>query len=95
MADKDSDSGAGPKVQFAFAIEAPMLNYLAVRKTSNNRHEFFFSEDADQAICFGTEPEAFKIMMAVKLLAPSVFEYGSCGEAKTVDIGFVAEQADG
>ncbi len=74
---------------FRWLIEAPGQRYLAARKLGN--HEFHWTQDHDKAIAFRSEAQADMTMMAIRDLAPSLFDFErTLGNAKAVEHAWMA-----
>lgn len=73
---------------FRWLIEAPGQRYLAARKLGN--HEFHWTQDHDKAIAFRDEAQADMTMMAIRDLAPALFDFErTLGNAKAVEHGWM------
>lgn len=69
---------------FRWLIEAPGQRYLAARKLGN--HEFYWVQDHNAAIAFRDEAQADMTMMAIRDLAPALFNFErTIGNAKAVE----------
>jgi hypothetical protein len=73
---------------FRWLIEAPGQRYLATRKITTS-HTFHWTEDHNQAVYFRSSEQADGVMMAVRQLAPSLFEFErTIGNARPVEHGW-------
>lgn len=74
--------------EFAWLIEAPGQNYLAVRELAR-RKEFHWTHDHSKAIRFRTSEQADDTMMAIRGLNEELFAFAiTLGEAKPVEHGW-------
>lgn len=75
--------------EFAWLIEAPGPNYLAVR-TLTNRSDFVWTNDANAAIRFMSEKQADDTMTALRYLSRDLFSFdGTLGPARAVEHGWI------
>lgn len=73
---------------FRWLIEAPGQRYLAARKLGN--YEFHWTQDHDAAIAFRSEAQADMTMMAIRDLAPVLFDFErTIGNAKAIEHGWI------
>lgn len=76
---------------FRWMIEAPGPRYIAVRKLGC--YEFYWDADHNQALYFKTEPQADLTMLAIRTLAPMLFDFEkNLGNAKAVQHGWATPQ---
>lgn len=74
---------------FRWLIEAPGQNYLGARHLGN--YQFFWTRDHHAALAFREETQADMTMMAVRELAPALFDFEkTLGNAKAVEHGWLA-----
>ena len=79
---------------FRWLIEAPGQRYLAVQRLRMS-DSFHWSSDHDQAICFKSEEQADATMMAIRGIAPHLFEFErTIGNAKAFEHGWMGSGAD-
>lgn len=73
---------------FRWLIEAPGQRYLAVRKVGG--YEFYWTQDHNAALVFRSEGPADLTMMAVRQLAPQLFDFErTLGNAKAIEHGWM------
>lgn len=73
---------------FRWLIEAPGLRYLSVRKLAG--HDFHWTRDHDAALCFKDQQQADYTLMALRQLAPPLFDFEkTLGNASAVEHGWV------
>lgn len=78
-----------PVEDFRWLIEAPGARYLAARKIGN--HHFHWTQDHNAAIAFRSEAQADMTMMAIRDLAPTLFDFErTLGNAKAVEHAWMA-----
>ena len=74
---------------FSWIIEAPGQNYLATREIAH-QSEFFWTSDHARALRFISSQQADGVMMAVRLLAPRLWDFAAMlGEAKPVEHAWI------
>lgn len=88
MSGRDHALSADAATHFCWLIEAPGAHYLAARKLAV--HEFFWTKDHNRALRFFSAEHADLTMMAVRALAPALFEFArTLGEARPVEHGWL------
>jgi hypothetical protein len=79
----------GSEAAFAWLIEAPGQRYLAVRNITNY-FDFHWTQDHNVALRFYTREQADDVMMAIKTISPSLFEFArTLGDARAVEHGWL------
>lgn len=74
---------------FRWLIEAPGQRYLAVRKLGCS-HDFHWTGNHDEALCFKSEQQADLTMMAIRELAPDLFGFArTLGDARAVEHAWI------
>jgi hypothetical protein len=73
---------------FRWLIEAPGARYLAPRNVGG--YDFHWTQDYNEALAFRDEGQADLTMMAIRQLAPSLFDFErTIGNAKAVEHGWL------
>lgn len=74
---------------FRWLIEAPGQRYLAPRHLGD--YDFHWTQDHNEALAFRSEAQADGTMMAIRQLAPALFDFErTIGNAKAIEHGWVA-----
>lgn len=73
---------------FRWLIEAPGQRYLAPRHVGG--YDFHWTQDHNEALAFRDEGQADGTMMAIRQLAPALFDFErTLGNAKAVEHGWL------
>jgi len=76
------------KTEYGWLIEAPGTQYLEAHKMGNGYY-FRWTRDHDKAIRFHSEEQADLTMMAIRTLAPKLFDFANTlGMSRPVEHGW-------